>query len=226
MVPIGRCSALSCAVTCTSPRANPASGATKRITVPAWPQSIVPPPASGQRGDQTRSSPYRPARAPLDPDAEGAQGIDHPRGVVGVQRRDEAARTVGEGGEDQLAIRQRFGARERSPSPAADRPPSARATRPARGRCRILGNTVRLSSGSTLLNPADNPQKWSRMIATLDRPDVDDLAELVRGVGPLRRRLARDERRGRRPTAAQTHARSSRSRRCPSWTSCTPRRCA
>ena len=34
IAPIGRCSALSCAVRVTSPRANPPRPATKRITVP------------------------------------------------------------------------------------------------------------------------------------------------------------------------------------------------
>ena len=60
IVPMGRCRALSCAVRVTSPRAKPASPATNRITVPAWPQSTSVEPSSGHTGVMTRSSPYFP----------------------------------------------------------------------------------------------------------------------------------------------------------------------
>ena len=57
MAPMGRCSALSWAVTSTSPRASPATGVTNRMTVPACPQSTVVAPANDDGGITRRSGP-------------------------------------------------------------------------------------------------------------------------------------------------------------------------
>ena len=160
IAPIGRCSALSCAVRVTSPLAKPPSGGDEPhdgaglAAVDLGAAARAATRASRRCRRRTRRCPARARcrrRAP--------QRLDHARRVVGVQRREQAARAVGERGEDQLAIGQRFGARHRDGGVRAGRARPARAMGRARP-ARRLGNTRRQSSGSTLLNPVvDNPRR-------------------------------------------------------------------
>ena len=101
---IGRAYACSSPSKATGPSASTASGGTNRITVPARPQSTVPPPVKPAGGvtrhpsaDSSMSTPRRPQR------------VAHQRGVAGVEPVDDGRRSARQGGQDQRAVRLRLG---------------------------------------------------------------------------------------------------------------------
>ena len=115
-VPIGRSRARGSPSKRTGPSASAATGGTKRMTVPASPQSTVAAAAQAVvRADRHVLAVDR------DRDAEGAQRADHQRGVAGGQRAGDGRR-----------VRRRA---PRAPGRGWS-PTSSRARRPGRGRDR------------------------------------------------------------------------------------------
>ena len=99
----------------TAPLTRAASGGTKRITVPARPQSTAMPPVgrreAGRDGGDHQIRDVTAAGNLGDAGAQGPQGADHQIGVAGLQGRAQAGFAVGNGGEDKIPVGQRLGGR-------------------------------------------------------------------------------------------------------------------
>ena len=96
------------------PRARAASGGTKRMTVPARPQSMSTWPMSCtqvHRGDAQLQGPVGRVDG-FNAGAQRAQGADHQVRVAGGQRVGNARGAVGQGREQQVAVGQRLGRRD------------------------------------------------------------------------------------------------------------------
>ena len=202
------------------------------MTVPARPQSIVVEPSSSSAGMTRRSSPNPPVagiRSNRVP--ESLQALDHQLAVAGPQRGAQRRRTVGEGGEHELAIRQRLRAGERHDrlerGRRDGRPPSVIGLG-------LPGLAVRIELGGGIPRNLHRlstvaSERWKEMVrvssAVLERPVVpmaDDLGWPV---------MTADETESTPTTAApddegRSLGDSSRSRRCRSSTSSTRPRCA
>ena len=112
MVPIGRLRACGSPSKRDSPRRSAATGGTKRMTVPARPQSIA---VSAAAASMLIGS-------DLQVGAEGAvaghfrdggpqlpQGLNHQRGIPGVQGSPQPGRSVREGGKHEVPVGQGLG---------------------------------------------------------------------------------------------------------------------